>query len=225
MKKLLIFDAFGTLLSTGTGSVDACRKILAKQEKAIDPAAFYARWKAYNRERKAACPALGFLNEEAIFTESLGLLYREFGIDQPYREDVRIMLASFTGRGIFPDVCGALAALRGKYRMVIGSVTDTAPLLENLAANGLSFDAVYTSESLRCYKPDPAFYRMILEREGIAAQDAVFIGDSIEEDVLAPMREGITGVLLDRKGTYQEKDASGKPDLVIRSLTALCNIL
>ena len=225
MKKLLIFDAFGTLLSTGTGSVDACRKILAKQEKAIDPAAFYARWKAYNRERKSACPALGFLNEEAIFTESLGFLYRDCGIDRPYREDVRIMLASFTGRGIFPDVCGALAALRGKYRMVIGSVTDTAPLLENLAANGLSFDAVYTSENLRCYKPDPAFYHAILEREGIAVRDTVFVGDSLEEDALAPKRAGMTGILLDRKGTCYPPEAGEKPDYVIRSLSDLCNIL
>ena len=119
----------------------------------------------------------------------------------------------------------ALDSLRKKYRIVIGSVTDSAPLDSNLAANGLFFDAVHTSESLRCYKPDPAFYRMILEREGIAAQDAVFIGDSIEEDVLAPMRAGMTGILLDRKGTYAPGGGEQAPDFVIRSLLDLCNIL
>ena len=108
---------------------------------------------------------------------------------------------------------------------MIGSVTDTAPMTENLSANGLSFDAYYTSESLRCYKPDPAFYRAILRAEGVSPDEAVFIGDSIEEDALAPMRERITGVLLDRKGTYQAQGASEKPDFVIRSLTDLCNIL
>ena len=30
MKKLLIFDAYGTLLSTGRGSVAACEQILAR---------------------------------------------------------------------------------------------------------------------------------------------------------------------------------------------------
>ena len=35
MKKLLIFDAYGTLLSTGTGSLDAVRKILELQEKEV----------------------------------------------------------------------------------------------------------------------------------------------------------------------------------------------
>ena len=32
MKKLLIFDAYGTLLSTGRGSVAACEQILALQD-------------------------------------------------------------------------------------------------------------------------------------------------------------------------------------------------
>ncbi len=225
MKKLLIFDAFGTLLSTGTGSVDACRAILARQDRDIDPAAFYARWKDYNRARKTDCQTLGFLPEAEIFTQSLGLLYRDFGIDRPFREDAKIMLSSFTGRAAFPDVKDALSALRGKYRMVIGSVTDTAPLMENLSANGLSFDAVYTSESLRCYKPDPAFYRALLRAEGVRADEAVFIGDSLEEDALAPMREGITGVLLDRKGSYVPPKEGERPDFVIGSLRDLCNIL
>lgn len=49
MKKLLIFDAYGTLLSTGHGSVSACEQILALQDKPIDPVAFYADWKKLHR--------------------------------------------------------------------------------------------------------------------------------------------------------------------------------
>ena len=115
----MIFDAFGTLLSTGTGSVDACRKILAKQEKKIDPALFYARWKDCNKARKTACKDLGFLPEREIFTESLGLLYRDFGIDRPFRQDAEIMLSSFAGRAAFPDVKEALDLKRKTTRFQI----------------------------------------------------------------------------------------------------------
>ena len=43
--KLIIFDAYGTLISTGTGSLDAVKKILALQDKDIDPQEFYKEWK------------------------------------------------------------------------------------------------------------------------------------------------------------------------------------
>lgn len=45
MKKLLIFDAYGTLISTGNGSIQATEKILALQDKHIDAKAFYKEWK------------------------------------------------------------------------------------------------------------------------------------------------------------------------------------
>ncbi len=43
--KLIIFDAYGTLISTGTGSVDAVKKILELQDKDINPQEFYKEWK------------------------------------------------------------------------------------------------------------------------------------------------------------------------------------
>ena len=47
--KAILLDAYGTFINTRTGSVDATAKILAKRESAIDPAEFYARWKAMHR--------------------------------------------------------------------------------------------------------------------------------------------------------------------------------
>lgn len=48
--KLIIFDAYGTLISTGTGSLDVVKEILALQEKDIAPEEFYRNWKIiFNR--------------------------------------------------------------------------------------------------------------------------------------------------------------------------------
>ena len=50
MKRLLIFDAYGTLFSTGNGSIEATRKILSLQDKVIDAATFYKDWKNIHRK-------------------------------------------------------------------------------------------------------------------------------------------------------------------------------
>lgn len=39
--KRIIFDAYGTLVSAGTGSLDAVKKILKLQKKDIHPEQFY----------------------------------------------------------------------------------------------------------------------------------------------------------------------------------------
>ena len=75
MKQLLIFDAYGTLLSTGRGSVAACEQILALQEGNIDPVAFYADWKALHRAHIDESIAHSFVTEEDIFTRDLAVLY------------------------------------------------------------------------------------------------------------------------------------------------------
>ncbi len=226
MKKLLIFDAYGTLLSTGRGSVAACEQILALQEQSIDPVAFYADWKKLHRAHIDASISHGFVTEQDIFTRDLAALYEMYGIDRPHTEDVRFMLRSLYGRVAFPDAAAVLRALRCDYRVVIGSTSDTAPLLDNLRENGLEFDAVYTSESLRTYKPDPAFYRAILAAEDCCAEDAVFIGDSPVDDVMGSRAAGLTTVLIDRGGKYAADALSEErtPDFRISTLEELLSI-
>ena len=223
MKKLLIFDAYGTLLSTGRGSVAACERILSLQDKEIDPVVFYADWKALHRAHIDESIARGFLTEAEIFTRDLAVLYEKYGIDRPHTEDVAIMLRSLYGRGVFPEVKETVRRLREHFRVVIGSTSDTAPLMDNLHENELILDAVYTSESLRTYKPDPAFYHAILRAENCHAEDAVFIGDSPVDDVMGPKACGIATVLIDRKARYgiTPLPDDHTPDLILPDLSHL----
>lgn len=223
MKKLLIFDAYGTLLSTGSGSVDAVRKILALQPQAIDPAAFYARWKHLHRRHMDICNQGDFLPEEELFALDLAALYEEYRIRRPYREDVLFMLQSLTGRAVFPDAAEALPRLMATHRVVIGSTTDTQPLLKNLADNALHPHAVYTSEGIRKYKPAPEFYRHILRREGVAPGDALFIGDSLRDDVLGPQQVGIATVWVNRRNVPL-RPTDPQPDHIVHSIKEIAEL-
>lgn len=216
MIRAIIFDAYGTLVSTGTGSVDAAAEILRRLNSDLSPKDFYGRWKKIHKALILDTMERGFVTEEEIFRRGLQQLYEEYGIESDAGSDVRPMLCSLTGRKAFPDVVKGLVALRGRYKVYIGSNTDTAPLLENLRANGIETDGVYTSESLCCYKPDPKFYELLLKKTGFTPKEAVFVGDSLSEDIVGPQKAGMKTVFLDRKG-------AGCPENIIpdRILSAL----
>ena len=223
MKKLLIFDAFGTLINCGNGSIKSCEKILALQDKDIDPVSFYATWKKIHRRNINNCINTNtFLCEWDIYVLDLKELYELYKIDRPYKEDVKLMFLTQFNRTLFDDVMTTINKLKEKYRVVIGSTADTFPLLVNLKYNDLSVHKVYTSEMIKTYKPDCKFYEYILRLENVAASEAVFIGDSTLDDVIGPSALGITTVLIHRNNNY--KDEKAKPDYLIHNLNELLDI-
>ncbi len=223
MKKLLIFDAYGTLLSTGSGSLDAAKKILSLQEKGIDAAYFYAQWKKLHRKHIDEANDSKFISEQDIFVNDLKVLYEQYHINRSFEKDVHIMLDSLYGRIVFPEVASAVEKLREKYRLVIGSTTDTEPLISNLKSNRLNMGAVYTSEIIRKYKPHKDFYQYILNMEGYEAKDAVFIGDSLTDDVFGPQTIGIKAVLVDRKNKYSSTE-NIRPDYIVKSIEEIAEL-
>lgn len=223
MKKLLIFDAYGTLISTGTGSVQAAEKILALQERAIDAKAFYADWKKVHRVHLDECNVGEFLLERDVFVKDLKVLYEKYDIKRSHETDVQIMLDSLVGRTVFPEVLTVLESLRKKYQVVIGSTTDTVPLLSNMRQNGLVLDVVYTSEMIGKYKPAAEFYQYILQKERCKAEDAVFIGDSLVDDVAGPQKLGMDTVLVDRKNKYDVSEGV-TPNYVVSGMDEIVGI-
>lgn len=217
MKKLLIFDAYGTLISTGNGSIQATEKILALQNQDINAVEFYAKWRKYHRKHLEECNAGVFMLEQDVFVKDLKCLYEEYQIDRPYEKDVQIMLDSLKNRIVFPEVIDAIENLRKINRVVIGSTTDTEPLLENMRYNNLSVDEVYTSERIRKYKPAEDFYQYILRCEACKNEEAVFIGDSLVDDVLGSQKVGLTTVWVNRKNQISLSETI-KPDYVVNRI-------
>lgn len=221
MIKTILFDAFGTLISTGTGSVDATAAMLRHLGLSMDPAAFYREWKQLHKILQRA-PRI-FRTDEQIFEAGLWELFGRYGISADAGEEVHFMLESLLGRKAYPDAEPALSALSRRYLQVLASNTDTAPLLENLRENDLRFHAVYTSESLARYKPDPWFYRMILQELKLLPEETVYVGDSPEEDIWGPAQVGIRTIWLNRKGDACPEGIC--PDAEIHSLSELPAVL
>lgn len=102
----------------------------------------------------------------------------------------------------YSDAEPALAALRERgLRLVCVSNWDIS-LGEVLGRCGLDgfFDGVVTSAGTGIRKPDPRIFAAALELASCSADEAMHVGDTLEEDVAGAGAAGIRALLLDREG-------------------------
>jgi len=101
---------------------------------------------------------------------------------------------------LYPDVVPALAALRERG-VHIGVISDwgsnLGTILDGLGL-GRHLDFVLASGSVGLAKPDPALFRMALERAGADPAEGLMVGDSLHADVQGARAAGMHGLLLVR---------------------------
>ena len=198
----LIFDVYGTIIAYEHGK-NAGIVIDSMREAGIDPPKdeLNRLWGEYYR---AAELEDEFRTEAQIFEDRVAWLYERYGCTADPSEAYRKTAEVSKLRVAFPEAKAAIDRLRKSYRVVIGSNTDDGPMFAHLEKSGIEADAYYTSEDLRCYKPSPEFYRKILEAEGIEPEQALFVGDSVQEDVRAPKDLGMHAVWVNRRKPHAE---------------------
>jgi putative hydrolase of the HAD superfamily len=102
----------------------------------------------------------------------------------------------------FPDAATVLGALRAAG-IRTGVVSNWDCSLEDVLA-GLGFggllNTVVTSAVAGTRKPDPEIFRVALARLHCPAERALYVGDSLEVDVMGGRAAGIRSLLLDRTG-------------------------
>ena len=104
-----------------------------------------------------------------------------------------------------PAVAELVGALADRFRLAVVTNTHQADLVpRHLSAMGIAhfFEAVVTSVEVGWRKPHPAIYAEALLRLEVAAQDAVFVGDSYAADYLGPEAAGLTAFLIDPAERY-----------------------
>ena len=223
MIKNIIFDVYGTLISTGNGSIEATRKILNLKKASLSAEDIYMKWKKIHRAHIDMIEE--FVTEKEIFIKDLEKIYKDHGIEGKADEEIYPMINSLYGRIAFDDTIESLANLSEKFRIAIGSTTDTEPLLENLEINGIMVNDVYTSEILKTYKPRAEFYNTIINQQKWKIAETVYVGDSYGDDIYGPKMIGMKAILLDRKNRYRNEDFAIKPDGIINSLYELESVI
>ena len=60
-------------------------------------------------------------------------------------------------------------------------------------------------------KPDPRIFRIALERAGVAATEAVYVGDLYSIDVVGARAAGLSAILMDPGACWGARDCPSAP--------------
>ncbi len=113
---------------------------------------------------------------------------------------------------LYDDALPTLEALRARG-LKIGLLSNTARDLDAFVAHhGLSVDAVLTSRAHGKTKPHETIFRRMLELLDVAPDEAVMVGDTVEDDIEGAHAVGMRALLVDREGRYGE-DVESLDDL------------
>jgi putative hydrolase of the HAD superfamily len=104
-------------------------------------------------------------------------------------------------RHLHPEAISLLKAVRerGLKIGILSNTPDPPDLwLDNLGADGVAehVDAVVLSSQLGRRKPAPEIYRAALDALGVEAENALFVGDRVREDIQGPAALGMRTCLV-----------------------------
>jgi len=162
--------------------------------------------------------------DEVPFIRYHEVLWGEAGVDVPAetmmkftREISRRVRSGQVAWAPYDDVLPVLRALEERG-LILG-------LISNLIMGDVGIesylDFVVTAQDVGAPKPEPPVFLAALERAGVDASQAIYVGDQYQTDILGARGVGITPILIDRYGLMPHiKDC-----LRIESLTEVVGYL
>ncbi|GLS05390.1 haloacid dehalogenase [Chitiniphilus shinanonensis] len=181
--RAVVFDVYGTLAEIRNRRAPFKRLLRYAEEQGREPQA---------DDAALVMAQHGSLSEVAA---RLGVSLPE-DLYQQLEADLQAELSSIR---LFDDVNSTLAMLRDR-RLKLALCSNlaepyAAPILAQL---GLPLDCYAWSFEVGAVKPDPRIYAYVLQRLGCAAEEVLFVGDSVEADFAGPTRIGMRARLIER---------------------------
>jgi HAD superfamily hydrolase (TIGR01549 family) len=212
--RAVLFDVDFTLAKPGPdlGPDGYCR---AAERYGLElDAALYPEARAAAVERLQRHPELR--HDEELWFEFTERIVRGMGGDSDSARDLAVEMTRLWENSanfdLYDDVLPVLGALRARG-LGLGLVSNSGREIEDFVAHHrLDVDCAITSRAHGWTKPHESIFRAVLELLAVEAEEAVMVGDSIEEDVEGARALGMQAFLIDREGRYDES-AGALPDL------------
>lgn len=116
----------------------------------------------------------------------------------------------------------ALEKLHERYKLGIVSNFAIPECVDKLLKkHGLDrlFDVVVVSGAVNKRKPSPEIFEKALEKLGVSAENAVFVGDTVDADIEGAKSAGMKAIFIERRP--QKEVESACPDKTIKDLGEL----
>jgi putative hydrolase of the HAD superfamily len=146
----------------------------------------------------------------ALYSEYQRVVLKEAGIEGDEKVVMRLlgmMQQAKMDLVLFDDVMPALDDLK-KRNLLMGLISnieqDMTATLDKLGLSS-KLDIIVTSQDAGFAKPKPEIFKYALDKAGVQPDDAVYIGDQYQVDIIGAKGAGMQGVLIDRDNYYKEK--------------------
>ena len=184
MYRVLLFDADDTLFDFQACEQQALQETFTKY--AID---FHAEMEASFHQTNADLWGRyeqGELSREEVVYTRFTRLFTRYQIDLNgilFEEDYQAALAR--GHQLKEGAFELLTALQDRYHLFIISNGVVATQYQRLHDAGLTsfFEKIFLSEEVGYRKPQPAFFRPVLEAANCDRREVLLIGDSLSSDI------------------------------------------
>jgi putative hydrolase of the HAD superfamily len=188
---------------------DAMRRVF----QTYVPRSFYLHRDMFRDAVSAALEDLGARPDAALLDRYRTLQWDLHRRDIALRDGVVETLTALRGRGLHTGIVSNI---------------DDDQLDHLLAVTGLRphVHAVLSSERAGSCKPDPAIFAAALASAGCAPGEALFVGDTLAQDVAGANRAGLRSVLLWHAPDRElPADAPARPHHVINRIPELMELL
>ena len=228
MIKAVFFDLDGTLCDSDTAwsiAQNEMFQLLRHQYPAVSEAALTEAWKTVHQELFKQLDA-GKCAMADVRDSRFQCLFKE--LDLPIdraMEDLSDFFCSryLTNLRLYDDV----TVLEKLHTYPVGIITNgahdehTDSQLSKVRHLGLSerIQSLMISGEIGVRKPNIEIFHVACERAGVSPKEAVFVGDTVENDIVGANRAGMTSILIDRKSdVLVAETADAQPDYTISNL-------
>lgn len=163
----------------------------------------------YDEARRAALETLE-RHPELDYDESIWVLFTQRILEgmggATYEAALELTRAWETASHfeLYDDVLDTLAMLRARG-LKIGLLSNRSGVLDEFVVHhALDVDAHLTSSAHGKTKPHATIFRRLLEELAVAPEEAVMVGDTIEDDIEGARAIGMRAILLDRAGRHPD---------------------
>lgn len=215
----LTFDCYGTLIDWQAGITGALAPIFPT----VAPKDIIKAFSQLEREIESG----PWISYRSVCADVVRRMATQYGQTlKPGQE--RILAASIKDWPAFPDTSEALRKLHTRYKLAVVSNIDRDVFVQGtLPRLGIHFDQVITTEDVRSYKPNPAHFHEAARRLKIPFSQILHVAESRFHDIEPANALGIRCVLVERQksGPTASGPGKGTPDLTVRTLTELVDVL
>ena len=222
--RVCMFDQYGTVVDMQAGLTEVAAPYLRSKGWTGNPHSFVTWWRRAHFENSMIDALLH--REHTPYREighrSVAWVLERAGI--PYTMDeVRQLVAQIETLRPFPEVPGALARLKTKFKIVVLSNGDPDMLETARLHHRIAFDAVISVAVANAFKPHVATYTKAAEILGVRMGDVLFVANHAF-DCIGAKSAGMHAAFIDRRRRPFGLTPH-QPDLVVADMTELADAL